>query len=242
MNNIIKKLIERKCEVLFKMKEKLKNLLNEIFKESKKEFKNKIINIIAYTIPIFLLAQLYGWIFNPDMKLCNLNVNIISDKFTLSPTNSSPNVGKSFTIPTDGKKDLSEEDYFAPELEITLKGQGKIKEGYIIYKQDDKNSEDEWLFQKIDIKSRFIEHYGILPKKIKVVCNYKNGKNKLMYLMFVGNDNEQYAYCLEVDKGKEKVYVKKMEQIYEITPNEKGFWGMNKEDIQKNYSIIRKQL
>ena len=41
---------------------------------------------------------------------------------------------------------------------------------------------------------------------------------------------------------KKETEYKKIEEIYEITPYQKGFWGMRKIEIQKNYEMIQKKI
>ncbi len=157
----------------------MKEKLDEYRKKLIDEIGERSVQIIVGII-IASLSVVWTGLYNPRLKIKNIKIDIIRDKLTISNENKNPNIGKTFTLTEEdiqkGKVNLSEKEHFyAPELKVELRGKGKIEKAYIIYKQKEieDDIEDNWIFQKLNVKSNFVEHYEILfPKKIKFICNY----------------------------------------------------------------------
>ena len=230
----------------------MKEKLDEYRKKLIDEIGERSVQIIVGII-IASLSVVWTGLYNPRLKIKNIKIDIIRDKLTISNENKNPNIGKTFTLTEEdiqkGKVNLSEKEHFyAPELKVELRGKGKNEKAYIIYKQKEieDDIEDNWIFQKLNVKSNFVEHYEILfTKKITFICNYSTlptEENKLMYLVLIGEKSKQYTYCIKINMDKKETEYKKIEEIYEITPYQKGFWGMRKIEIQKNYEMIQKKI
>lgn len=230
----------------------MKKKLDKYRKKLIDEIGERSIQIIV-GITVAFLSIIWTGLYNPRLEIKNIKINIIRDKLVVSSENKNPNIGKTFTLTEEyiqkGKVNLTEKEHFyAPELKVELRGKGKIEKAYIVYKQKEVEDDidDNWVFQKLNVKSNIVEHYeNFFPKKIKFTCNYSNlptEENKLMYLVLIGEKGKQYTCCIKINMAKKETEYKKIEEIYEITPYQKGFWGMNKIEIQKDYEMMQKKI
>ena len=200
--------------------------------------------LITYTIPTLILICVGNWIINPQLDITDVQVNVLSDKLVLSEENSNPDIGKEFMIPNTSDSTMtSSPDYYAPELEIEFSGAGKIKSTYIIYEQNEVDNPDELIVQKVSIPKKWRTHFKLFSKKCKVTCNYANEAEKttkFIYIYFIGSDGTQYISCIYLDMSRRKCEIINIEEIYQLIPNERSVFGLNKQEIQQDVEDILK--
>jgi|GEM_PF-2990152 hypothetical protein len=219
------------------MSRKLHDDKKTIRERIKDEFINSFIKYIVWTIPLsiilFLLHSFYDNILFPSLEVSELKVTIEKDRMVFSPDNTAL-PGK--LLKTDDNGEQIMYNYSAPELEISMKGKGKIKAAYVVYEYNEK-----YLVQEISDLKNSLTGLSINPNKLNVAINYYTDTDeKQMYIVLIGKDNNKNIWCGYINAEKQTAEFRSSRDVFQLMIYESAEdkFSMDKEKLMEDIAAI----
>lgn len=220
------------------MSKNAKSIIKKLIRRSRDEFKKNLFKYIVWTVPLSIFISLFNLFINnvlsPSLEIEKMKVTIIDDKQIISEDNTSLS-GREYGI-SDNLEVLPRYHY-APQLEIALKGKGKVKKAYVIYEQH-----NNFVIQKIKNVKPYLFGVNVKPDMLNVIINYATEseyEQKRVYFVFIGKNDDKIIWCGYLDTKNKKTKIQSSEDIYELMlyENEDSF-SCDKEKIIQDITYI----